>query len=215
MYPVSGWGRQFVFPDMRIPNGSQSDSIWGIVVASEDATMITFESPRPLPGLPTGPVLLDSGRALALEIHEPIATGSTTRSHFTLMASKPVEVESFMGKETGGAVVIPVDQFLDGYLLSVHPWFTGYLMVTRAAGAPVTLDGAPIPDSAFVSAGGGFEISSIKMPRCDYDTSRCGHRVGGKKIGVTVTADGTGCNYCYAGGAGAACINLTAQCPYR
>src|SRR5262249_40992050 len=119
---------------------------------------------------------------------------------------------SFMGDQEGGAVVIPVDQFLDDYLVSAHPGFTGYLMVTRTIGAPVTLDGATMPDAVFTPAGGGFEISYVAMPRCDVDLTSCGHRVVGTKIGVTLTANGGVCNYCYAGGAGAACVNRTAGC---
>src|SRR5438045_8152481 len=45
------------------------------------------------------------------------------------------------------------------------------------------------------------------MARCETNPTACGHRVSGAKVGVTMTANGGVCNYCYAGGAGAHCVN--------
>jgi len=85
-------------------------------------------------------------------------------------------------------------------------------MVTRMEGTPVTLDDMPMADSLFKPAGAGFEVAFVAMPRCESMLSQCGHRVVGTKVGVTLTANGGICNYCYAGGAGARCVNKTAGC---
>jgi len=204
MYPVSAWGKSFVFLDMRIPNFDPSNAIWGRIVAAEDGTEITFDAPRALTGLPGAPVTLNRGQVYPLTITGPVANG---RSHFSLTASKPIEVMSFMGKQEGGAVMIPVNQFLDDYLISAHPWFTGFLMVTRKAGTPVTLDGTPMAATLFTPAGAGFEVSFVGLPRCEQNLAACAHRVKGAGVGVTLTANGGVCNYCYAGGAGTRCIN--------
>ena len=154
--------------------------------------------------------MLDKGKFFHLEINDALTT--TNRNHFAMHADKPVQVESFMGDEEGAAIVVPVDQFLDDYLVSAHPWFTGYLMVTRPQGTPVTLDGAPMLDSVFSPGGAGFEVSFVAMKRCETAIRECGHRIVGAKVGVTMTASGGVCNYCYAGGAGARCVNKTAGC---
>jgi hypothetical protein len=213
MYPVGTWGKDFVFLDLRMPERGASTDIWGIIVASEDGTAISFDAPRALDGLPTAPIMLDKGQVYELTVHDPLAAfGDPKRAHFTMSATKPITVEALMGMQEGGAIVVPVDQFLDDYLFSAHPWFSGYLLATRKAGTPVTLDGALMDDKLFTPAGGGFEVSYLELPRCETDITRCGHRLTGAKVGVSVTANGGVCNYCYAGGAGAACVNATAGC---
>jgi hypothetical protein len=212
MYPVNQWGRTFTVLDLRMPQMQPSNDIWVRIVASEDDTQLTFDSPRALPGLPTD-AMLNKGEFIHITINDPMSGFmDSKRAHFQLESTKPVQVESFMGTQEGGAVMVPVDQFLDEYLISAHPWFTGHLLVTRSEGEPVTLDGMPMADSLFTPAGGGYEVSFIGLTRCDTMPSGCGHHVEGKKIGVTLTANGGACNYCYAGGAGARCVNKTAGC---
>lgn len=209
MYPVNTWGTNFVFLDMRMPIPAPSKAIWGRIVASEDGTTITFDAPRTLIGLPMKTVL-DRGEVLALEITDVLT--ASNRAHFSINSDKPIEVESFMGEDEGGAVIIPTGQFLDDYLISTHPWFTAYVMVTRKIGTPVMLDGVMMDATLFTPGGSGYEVSFVAMPRCEMALDMCDHRIVGSNVGVSVTANGGVCNYCYAGGAGAKCINKTVAC---
>ncbi len=52
----------------------------------------------------------------------------------------------------------------------------------------------------------------MALPHCEANLSDCAHKIEGAKVGVTLTANGGTCNYCYAGGAGARCVNKTAGC---
>lgn len=168
----------------------------------------TTLSGRALPRLPSE-IALDRGGVGSIEIASPLGEGP---AHFTINASKPLMVEAFAGTQESGAIVLPVDQFIDDYRPGVPPWFSGYLMVTRAAATPVTLDGAPVPDAVFSPAGGGFEVSMIGLKRCDGFPSECGHAVLGAKIGMTITASGGLDNIAYVAGGGLRCINKTAGC---
>ncbi len=209
MYPVKTWGKMFVFLDLRMPLHIPSKSIWGRIVASEDATMLTFDAPRMLPGLPAT-ATLNKGEVLALEITDPSTIFN--HAHFAITANKPIEVESFMGEQEGGAIIVPTDQFMDDYLVSTHPWFTGYLLITRKIGTPVMVDGMLLPDYAFKPGGNGYEVSFLAAERCEADLKKCAHRVTGTEIGVTVTANGGVCNYCYVGGAAVRCVNKATGC---
>ena len=209
MYPTRSWGKNFVFLDMRMPEHLPSKSIWGRIVASENDTTVNFDSPRTLPGLPSA-TILKRGEVLALEITDSLASGG--RAHFSILADKPIEVGAFIGDDEGGAIIAPTDQFLDDYLISTHPWFTGYIMITRKVGTPVTLNGLPVPDSVFAPGGNGYEVSYIPTKRCEGLLNECAHRVVGSNIGVAVTANGGSCNYCYVGGTAVKCVNKFTGC---
>lgn len=209
MYPTKTWGKNFVFLDMRMPLHNPSKAIWGRIVAAEDATTLTFDAPRMLTGLPPT-TTLNKGEWLAVEIKEELAPGK--RGHFSIIADKPIAVASFMGDQEGGAMVVPTDQFMDDYLISTHPWFTGYMMITRKLDVPVMIDGLKLPPSAFSPGGNGYEVSFVAAEHCEENLKKCAHRVTGAEIGVTVTANGGVCNYCYVGGAAVRCVNKATGC---
>ena len=53
-------------------------------------------------------------------------------------------------------------------------------IVRRKAGEqPVMLDGEPVDDMLFTSAGGGFEVARVALPSCRASDGVCAHHLAG------------------------------------
>jgi hypothetical protein len=100
--------------------------------------------------------------------------------------------------------IAPFEQFLPRYVVLVPgTWMNDVGVVTRQAGAVVTIDGAPIPDASFNPVGNtGFEVA--RVPLGDGV-----HVLDGadSEFGIIVVGYDEYDSYAYLGGSGTAIIN--------
>ena len=203
------WGKSFVAARVPPRVDPPETSVFQIY-ASEDGTTVTFDAPAGVTGLPAAPVSMDAGDLLTLEVGGP----ANAPGDFLVSADRPIAVVNYMtGSSLAGTIgdpamvqLPPVEQFLPRYVLLVpSSWNDDTLTIVRPAGAAVTLDGAPVPDASFASAGGGFEVA--RRPVADgVHVVEATDPVGVIVAGVT-NVD----SYAYLGGVGAEVINPTPE----
>ncbi len=103
---------------------------------------------------------------------EYIVTGPADNpGDFYITADKPIHVMQYMvaafmveyygtNGDPSAVQAVPVDQYLQSYVVLVPgTWVNDYFVLTRRAGASVTIDGAPV-SAPWVAAGtSGFEVT--------------------------------------------------------
>ena len=80
----------------------------------------------------------------------------------------PAQAEQSAPNAARIAAAVPNEQLLSKYTFLVPDKFQSQLTVIRPEGARVMFDGMMMPDSLFVSSGGGFEVGRI-----DFDRDAC------------------------------------------
>lgn len=102
------------------------------------------------------------------------------------------------------AQYVPVEQFLPRYVVLVPgTWVNDVFVLTRPAGATITIDGTPVDDSLFAPVGGGtYEVA--RVPVADGVHVLDG---GDQKFGVVVVGYDQHDSYAYIGGTGTGIIN--------
>ncbi|MCA9689639.1 MAG: IgGFc-binding protein [Nannocystaceae bacterium] len=206
------WGTHFVASRMPVRNPGQVEtSLWQIY-ASEDATQVTLNYDPGVTGIPNNNVVLNQGQMLEIYVGgTPAEPGD-----FEVVASKPINVVNYMiGSEnmpapynaTGDPAMVqlsPVEQFLPRYVVLVPgTWINDIAVITRPAGAPITIDNAPISDAEFNPvAGSGFEVARIAIPDGVHVLDG-----GAAAFGVVIVGYDQWDSYAYLGGAGTGVIN--------
>jgi len=205
------WGQEFVASrvPVRSTETAPEPSVWQII-ASEDGTEVEFFGSPAVVGLPTAPVTLDAAQSFELTV-----TGTFEEpGDFYVLASAPISVGNYM---TGSSTVLPiqslgdpsfvqlspVEQFLERYVLLVPPehWRNNAITVTRAAGAEISMDGAPIPEETFIAVTPEYEVGRLEIA--------VGVHTFESDAGFSVVVAGfdDDDSYAYLGGAGTASIN--------
>jgi hypothetical protein len=201
------WGQHFIAS--RVPPRSANDpSLWQIY-ASEDSTTITVTSDPAVSGIPNNQFVLQAGQVVELYV------GGTAEipGDFEIEADKPIAVLNYMtGSENAGAGIgdpamvqlSPIEQFLPRYVVLVPgTWINDVAVVARPAGAPITLDGAPVDDALFIPvADSGYEVARVPV-------SDGIHVFDGDQSAFSIIIVGydTWDSYAYLGGTGTGVIN--------
>jgi len=192
MPPIPSWSTKYVAAALP-PQAGTCDtligrpgaSIWRLLAATNQ-TLVTFTFPDGVTTL--DPVPLDAGEA----------TEIVTTSDFYVESSGtgagPLLMTQGMDCEPSLSLAVSVDKFLDDLTFAVLPWFDQMAVVVRKASdpsdpthlsVPLLLDGSPIPDTQFTSAGGGSEIARVTVASCPPSKQVCAHRLQGA-FGVTM-----------------------------
>jgi hypothetical protein len=208
------WGTEFVAARMPVRNpGGPEPTLWQIL-ASEDGTQVTLTADAGVTGLPAGPINLNKG-----QIVEFMATGPAgEEGDFFVSATKPINVFSYMigaenlgawggGSSVGDPAMVQmgaVAQFLPRYVVLVPgTWINDVAVVTRPAGATITVDGVAIPDSSFYPvATSGFDVARVAIPDGVHVLDG-----GGSAFGVIIVGYDQHDSYAYLGGTGTGVIN--------
>lgn len=207
------WGTHFVAARMpvREVGAPPETSLWQIV-ASEDGTTVSFDAHAEVTGLPDAPVMLDAGEYVEYYV------GGTDENpgDFRVEADKPIAVANLMTGEAnltsstlGDPALVqlsPIEQYLPRYIVLIATgWQVDAFVVTRPAGVEVTLDGVAIPDDAFISVGGDYEVA--RVPGNDGV-----HSLDSTEgFMVTVVGYDSADSYAYLGGTGTGVINPTPE----
>ena len=206
---VRQWGQNFVAAHMPVRAAGNPEATFWQVYASEDGTTINFDYDPGVTGLP-GPVLnLDAGMVGEFMVTAPAGT----EADFGVSANKPIGVVGYMvGAEALGSSIgdpamaqyVPVEQFLPRYVVLVPgTWVNDVFVLTRPAGAPITIDGVPVDDGLFTPVGAG-NLEVARVPVADGVHVLDG---GDEKFGVVVVGYDEHDSYAYIGGTGTGLIN--------
>lgn len=206
------WGKRFIAARVPVRNPDPPESSLWQIYAGEDDTTVDLTANPEVTGLPPGPVLLDRGQLVELYVSGPVAEPGD----FAITSDKPIAVMNYMTgsanifgpfSSTGdpAAVQMPaIEQFLPRYVVLVPgTWVYDFGVFTRQAGAVVTIDGVPIPDTSFNPIGdSGYEVARVPLED--------GVRVldgQGDHFGVIVVGYDLQDSYAYLGGSGTRVIN--------
>jgi IgGFc binding protein len=206
------WGTEFVASRMPVRNpGAPEATLWQIY-ASEAGTTVNIEASAALTGIPANQFVLNSGEVRELYVSGP--PGDVGDFHIT--ADKPINVLGYMiGSEnmpapyttTGDPAAVqlsPVEQFLPRYVVLVPgTWINDVAVITRMAGASLTIDDVAVDETAFAPIGNsGYEVGRIAIPDgvhvLDGDDT---------PFGVVIVGYDEWDSYAYLGGTGTGKIN--------
>ncbi len=211
--PVSAWGKSYIGSRLTPQQGSggifgvacdtSRTSLWR-VLAAEDGTEVTFDSPAGSTGVPAMPVTLNRGAFIEIGVTAPM---NGNGGDFFVAGSKPILLAQFPACEPALALAVSAEQLLSDFMFITPPIFDHELAIVRKAGSPVSLDGAVVPDTSFVDAGGGFQVARLTVPPCRAMLGSCGHRLRGTEMGVALRGQDTICGYAFSGGMGVRCVN--------
>ncbi|MBV1858263.1 MAG: IgGFc-binding protein [Nannocystaceae bacterium] len=206
---VRQWGQNFVAAHMPVRSAGNPEATFWQVYASEDGTTISFDFNPALSGLP-GPALnLDAGMVGGFMVTAPVGT----EADFGISATKPIAVVGYMvsaealGSDIGDpamAQYVAVEQFLPRYVVLVPgTWINDVFVLTRSAGAPITIDGVAVDDTLFEPVGAGtYEVARVPVPDGVHVLDG-----GDQKFGVVVVGYDQHDSYAYIGGTGTGIIN--------
>jgi hypothetical protein len=206
---VRQWGQNFVAAHMPVRAPGNPEATFWQVYASEDGTTINFDYDPALSGLPGAVLNLDAGMVGEFMVTAPAGT----EADFGVSANKPIGVVGYMvsaealGSSIGDpamAQYVPVEQFLPRYVVLVPgTWVNDVFVLTRPAGATITIDGVPVDDGLFTPVGvGNLEVA--RVPVADGVHVLDG---GDEKFGVVVVGYDEHDSYAYIGGTGTGIIN--------
>lgn len=215
VFPLTTWGKKYVAA--RVPvrsSGGVEAALWR-VLASEPGTEVTITTPpgaeiRLPPGVVGPPYILGEGEYLEFEI----AGSRSSPGDAIIESNLPILLVQFIeGQEctdqpyeAGGdpamVQMVPVEQFLDDYIfLTPNTYDIDYLVVTRESGVQIILDGNPLPDSNFRSAGENYQVGT-------FEVSDGFHRVRSEKpFGIVLIGYSPYVSYAYVGGMNLEIIN--------
>lgn len=204
------WGTNFVAARMPVRDVNNPEtSLWQIY-ASEDGTQLTFTFDPGVTGIPNPNLVLNQGEMAELYVSGP--TGEP--GDFEVEASKPINVINYMigsenlgGGSVGDPAMVqhsPVEQYLPRYVVLVPgTWVNDVAVVTRPAGAVITVDDVAISDAEFNPVGdSGFEVARVAIPDGVHVLDG-----GMDPFGVVIVGYDTWDSYAYLGGTGTGKIN--------
>lgn len=165
------WGTEFVASHMPVRNAATPESTLWQIYASENATNVHIEADPGVTGIVATDFVLQQGQVSQMYVTAPPGE----EGDFHIVADKPINVLGYMvGSEnmppplstTGDPAAIqlsPTEQYLPRYVVLVPgTWQNDYAVLTRSAGAPITIDGVLVPDASFAAVGAtGFEVARV------------------------------------------------------
>jgi hypothetical protein len=206
------WGQNFIAAHVPIRDVNDPEATLWQVYASEDGTTVDFDYDPLLTGLPGPSVQLDKGEVETMFVTAPVGT----EADFDISADKPIAVVGYMIgafnlgpglTEQGDPAMIQfpaVEQFLPRYVILVPgTWVNDALMLTRAAGATIEIDGVAVDEMAFTPVGDGdWEVARVTIPDGVHLLEG-----GDDPFGVVVIGWDQYDSYAYIGGTGTGKIN--------
>jgi hypothetical protein len=215
LFGLQTWGKTYVAARHPVRNsGATAEATYWHIIASEDATNITFRATPGVTGLP-GPTTLNRGQTLQVAVGGP----TTNPGDFIVIGDKPILVMQYMSSSanTNASVAnagdpfmtqaVPVEQFLDNYVvLAPANWINDRMVITKPVGATVTVDGNPIPQASFLTINDGVNPPAWEVAR--IVTADGVHSLTGTApFGVTVLGYDSYDSYAYPGGLNQQIIN--------
>lgn len=208
---VQQWGRSFIAAHMPTRNPQSPETTYWQVYAPEDETVVNFDVPDMVTGLPDQ-VMLNAG-----QIEEYfVGSAAGAEADFGVTSNKPIALVGYMtSTEDSGstgmgdpsmAQFAAVEQYLPRYVVLVpETWINDALVITRPIGAPITIDGDPVDDAEFTPVGSTpYEVARIIVPDGVHLVDG-----GDQLFGIVVVGWDEYDSYAYTGGTRTGIINPT------
>jgi hypothetical protein len=185
LLPISAWSRTYVAAGLQAQTASGCDSPFGDsvrglwrILASEDGTQITFDSPTAIPELAApGGWTMNRGEVRDLRV--------SVAGDFVVTASKPIMMIQGIDCEATLSSAVPAEELMSDLFFALPPNFDHQLAIARPRATAIQFDGTFISGSQFFDAGGAFEVARIHVPPCVGPTESCVHHLSGK-FGLTL-----------------------------
>jgi hypothetical protein len=192
MLPIETLSKEYIVTPPLIPTGGNQPKPQMVrVIATEDATAITYDPPQGAPNM-----LAKAGDYLEL---------AKSGVDLKITADKKILVVQYMqGQNAGGnsgdpamALAVATEQYRSDYLIHAPTNYeTNYVNITAPMGAMIMLDGAPVAN--FTAIGNtGFGVARLPLS----NNGDGNHTLtGDKPFGVSVYGYGQYTSYWYPGG---------------
>ena len=215
LFGLQTWGKRYVAA--RHPprsTGTPEATHWHIL-ASQDNTTVEFFAHSDVTGLPAGPQTLQAGETLFVSVSGTMANPGD----FIVDADKPILVMEYLSssyttnvstQQAGDPAMnqaVPVEQFLDSYVVLVPPnWIYDHVVLVKPVGATIDMDGAPIDPSQFTAIDDGVNPVEWEVGRL---TAADGVHTftGSQPFGIVVLGYDSYDSYAYPGGLDQQIIN--------
>ena len=192
MFPIETLAKEYVVvPPVQVPNDQLDKGQIVRVIASEDATTLTFT-----PDQPVNKVLAKAGDFVEI---------TTNTQKFVVTADKKILVSQYMVGQDGGfgasdpAMLLAVNpqQWRKSYLFHAQPsWQANYVDVIAPKNAAVTVDGANVANWQPIGAT-NYQVAHIKLPNINGGNHTVSSDVG---VGIGVYGVQSYGSYWYPGG---------------
>ena len=210
VFGLQTWGSQYVAARLPVRSSPPEVSIWQIV-AGNSGVALTFEADTSVTGLPPGNVATLGPRE-TLELQ--VAGDTANPGDFTVSGTEAFLVTQYMSAadlsaDTGDPCMVqtvPVEQFLDSYVVLVPPtWEEDRFVLVRSVGAAITIDGQDVDSwpagAEVVPVPPSWEVVRIAIEDGAHVLD------GATPFGVTVVGYDEFDSYCYPGGLDQEAIN--------
>jgi hypothetical protein len=205
--PTAAWGNQYVGAWLSPQTGCDplfgaATGLWR-VVAAEDGTRVTV-SPAPRVTTDLAPLTFELGRGASRSF---VVRGRVTSAgqgdpfpDFFIDADKPILLVQWLDCEPSLAFGVDTRLNSGALAFTLPPGFDSELVVVRARGMTVQLDGRPIEGSFLsqVAGQGAYElarVSSADLGRCVDQQDPCEHSLSGARYGVSWRGMDVVCSY--------------------
>jgi hypothetical protein len=198
MLPVEALSTTYLVTAPYLPSLSGAREQLTRIVATTDATTVTFDPP--VPGVPSPQTLAKAGDFLELPLVK--ADYQVKADHKILVVQYMIGQDAPPAAGTGDpsmSLAVPNDQYRSDYLFHAPVSYeTNFVNLTAPVGATVNLDGNPVPASAFVAIGGsGFAVARVAL---SDGAAGNHHAESSMPFGISVYGYGQYTSYWYPGG---------------
>lgn len=217
LFGLQTWGKTYVAARMPVRDTNLIEATLWQIAASEDNTTVTFVANPALTGLPASPQMMNKGEVLQFFV------ASTSIQHpgdFIVNADKPILVADYLtglqnvpniptidAGDPAMAQTVPVEQFLDSYVLLVpNAWNKDYAILTKAIGTTISIDGNPVAQNNFLPIDDGMNPPTHEVARVSV-TDGVHTMTGSHPFGVVIVGFDYADSYAYPGGVDQQLIN--------
>jgi len=192
MFPIEALAKEYIIvPPVQIPNANAEKAIIVRIVASEPATLLTFD-----PDQPVNKFLVNAGDFV--EIPQSTAKYVVTADRKILVAQYMVgQGANFGTSDPAMIIAVPSAQYRSSYLVYAQTgWQASYVDIVAPAGSAVTVDGAPVGNFAPIG-NTNFSLAHVNLSNGGDGTHNI---MADKKVGISVYGVVNYGSYWYPGG---------------
>lgn len=162
VYGLQTWGTTYVASRFPVRNAGTPETAYWHLFASEDGTAVHIDRHAEVTGIANNDFMMNKGQLMMLAV----GGSAANPGDFLVTASKPIYMMQYLSSSAATnaqvaqagdpamAQAVPVEQFRSNYVILIPSnWLYDRLVLTKKAGASITLDGAAVAQNQFVKVG--------------------------------------------------------------